>query len=314
MGLWTDIVGSVRGYIRLGLTGVRLKNSSGALAVRNAGDSADAALSCAALTLSGKVTFATGADIASATTVDLTAATGNLVRVTGTTATTGVTINNGQVVLCYPTGAWPLTYHATNMPIKGGVSYTCAAGDTVIFSKDGNGTLHVDIFKADGTALVVTAAGVTSGTVVDTSTGATSYTKTGIPSGAKFISFGFGGISTNGTSSVMMRVGPSGGVVSTGYVGTLFDNTTATQPTDGFYIDNFGAAAAVRHGRATLQLIDAATNTWSWRSNVLSSDSNRAERTSSGTISLAGALERFQLIANGTDTFDAGKLNYLYWE
>ncbi len=58
MGLWTDIVGSVRGYIRLGLTGVRLKNSSGALAVRNAGDSADAALSCAGLTLSDKVTFA----------------------------------------------------------------------------------------------------------------------------------------------------------------------------------------------------------------------------------------------------------------
>ena len=105
-------------------------------------------------TFTGLQTFAAGADIASATTVDLTAATGNLVRITGTTATTGVTINNGQVVLCYPTGAWPLTYHATNMPIKGGVSYTCAAGDTVIFSKDGNGSLHVDIFKADGTALV----------------------------------------------------------------------------------------------------------------------------------------------------------------
>ena len=98
--------------------------------------------------------LAAGSDIASAATLNLTAATGNLVRITGTTATTGVTINNGQVVLCYPTGAWPLTYHATNMPIKGGVSYTCAAGDTVIFSKDGNGSLHVDIFKADGTALV----------------------------------------------------------------------------------------------------------------------------------------------------------------
>lgn len=167
---------------------------------------------------------------------------------------------------------------------------------------------------AQAIAALASSGGVTSGTVVDTSTGATSYTKTGIPSGAKFISFGFGGISTNGTGSVQIRVGPSGGVVNTGYAGALFDNATATQPTDGFYIDNFGAAAAVRHGRATLQLIDASTNTWSWRSDVLSSDSNRGERTASGTISLAGALERFQLIANGTDTFDAGKLNYLYWE
>lgn len=108
----------------------------------------------------GLQTFAAGADIASATTVDLTAATGNLVRITGTTATTGVTINNGQVVICYPTGAWPLTYHATNMPIKGGESVTVAAGGTVIFSKDGNGTLHVDIFKADGTAVVANTSGV----------------------------------------------------------------------------------------------------------------------------------------------------------
>lgn len=58
MGLWTDVVGTVRGYIRLGLTGVRLKNSSGTLAVRNAGDSADAGASCGALTLSDKLTFA----------------------------------------------------------------------------------------------------------------------------------------------------------------------------------------------------------------------------------------------------------------
>lgn len=108
------------------------------------------AASLGANTFTGLQTFAAGADIASATTVDLTAATGNLVRITGTTATTGVTINNGQVVLCYPTGAWPLTYHATNMPIKGGESVTVAAGGTVIFSKDGNGTLHVEIFQVEG--------------------------------------------------------------------------------------------------------------------------------------------------------------------
>ncbi len=133
-------------------------------------------------TFTGLQTFAAGADIASATTVDLTAATGNLVRITGTTATTGVTINNGQVVLCYPTGAWPLTYHATNMPIKGGASYTCAAGDTVIFSKDGNGSLHVDIFKADGTAVVAgPAIQVQTFTRFTTGGSSTAYTLTPVP-------------------------------------------------------------------------------------------------------------------------------------
>lgn len=163
-------------------------------------------------------------------------------------------------------------------------------------------------------SLTSTGGVLTSGTVVDTSTGATSYTVTGLPANAKFISFGFGGISTNGTSSVMLRIGPSGGVVSTGYVGGMFDGTTNTTPTDGAYLHSYGAAAAVFHGRGTLQLIDASTNTWSWSFLINVSDSNRAFRASDGTISLSGALERFQLIANGTDTFDAGKLNYLVWE
>lgn len=153
----------------------------------------------------------------------------------------------------------------------------------------------------------------TLGTVVDTSTGATSYTVTGLPSGVKKIAFAYGGISTNGTASVQIRVGPSGGVVNSGYAGAVYDGTTATLKTDGFYIDDFGAAAVVRHGRGDMQLIDASTNTWSWDTKTLSSDSNRAMRSGAGTISLAGALERFQIIANGTDTFDAGKLNILYW-
>lgn len=281
-----------------------------------------------------------GSDIASAATIDLTASTGNMPRVTGTTTTTNVTINAGQRVWCYAVGAWPLTHHATNLPLPGSADYTCSAGDMLCFSKDNNGDKHIEIISkglhpvivsqavaeagTDTTARLWTAervaqaiaalssGGLTSGTVVATSTGATSYNTTGI-SGAKFISFGFGGISTNGTSSVMIRVGPSGGVVNTGYVGAVYDGTTSSPVTDGFYIDNFGAAAAVRHGRGTMQLIDAATNTWSWECSVLSSDSNRAQRSACGTISLAGELTQFTLIANGTDTFDAGKLNYLAW-
>lgn len=153
--------------------------------------------------------------------------------------------------------------------------------------------------------------GVTLGAVVDTSTGATSYTVTGLPTGVKEIDFAYGGISTNGTATTMLRVGPSGGVVNAGYAGALDDGAAVSNPTDGFYIDNIGAAAAIRHGRATLRLIDPATNTWSWNSQTYSSESGRNGRFSSGTISLSGPLERFQLIGNGTDTFDAGKLNYI---
>lgn len=86
-----------------------------------------------------------GTDIASAATLDLTARTGNIVRITGTTTTTAVTLANGDQVWCYAVAAWPLTYNATTMPLPGGKDYTCVAGDIVVFTKDGNGTISVRI-------------------------------------------------------------------------------------------------------------------------------------------------------------------------
>lgn len=92
------------------------------------------------------------ADIASATTLDLTGSRG-IVRVTGTTATTGVTLNAGQRVECIAVNAWPLTYHVTNMPLPtNGVNYTCSGTDKVIFTKDNNDDLTIQIEKRSGFA------------------------------------------------------------------------------------------------------------------------------------------------------------------
>lgn len=47
MAVWSNFAGTVLGYFRLGLSGVRLKNSSGVLAVRDAADAADAKIQIA---------------------------------------------------------------------------------------------------------------------------------------------------------------------------------------------------------------------------------------------------------------------------
>jgi len=272
---------------------------------------------------------------------------------TGTTAITslgGASLQAGteiETIFSISGGTLTITHHATNLYLAGGANITLANGDVIRWRKMHSSNAEwkmVGGWRADGSSWAVppsqaeaeagtattprpwtaervaqaiaalgASGSATFGTVVDTSTGATSYTVTGLPSGVKKIAFAYGGISTNGTASVQIRVGPSGGVVNSGYAGAVYDGTTATLKTDGFYIDDFGAAAVVRHGRGDMQLIDASTNTWSWDTKTLSSDSNRAMRSGAGTISLAGALERFQIIANGTDTFDAGKLNILYW-
>ena len=113
------------------------------------------------LTVGNRQTLSTGADIASATTVDLTAATGNTVVITGTTTTTAFTMNAGQQMILLPSGALPLTYNATTMNINGGVSYTCAAGDRLYATKDLAGVIRVSVMKQDGTSVVAAASDAT---------------------------------------------------------------------------------------------------------------------------------------------------------
>ena len=117
-----------------------------------------------------------GADIASATAVDLTAATGNTVVITGTTESTSLTMNTGQQMILLPSGAWPLTYHATTMNIMGGVSYTCAAGDRIYAVKDLAGVIRVSVFKQDGTAVVTGSVAV--GSITGLATGVATFLAT----------------------------------------------------------------------------------------------------------------------------------------
>lgn len=54
-GRWLDLLGTLKDSLRLGLSGVRLKNSAGNLLVRNTGDSADAEATMSKLNVSGNV-------------------------------------------------------------------------------------------------------------------------------------------------------------------------------------------------------------------------------------------------------------------
>ncbi|MFA6121927.1 MAG: phage tail protein [Sideroxydans sp.] len=86
------------------------------------------------------------ADIASAATVDLTAigVVGmSAAAITGTTATSAFTMNDGQHMTLVAVGAWPLTYHATTCKIITGGSYICSAGEPVHVFKTG-GVVYVE--------------------------------------------------------------------------------------------------------------------------------------------------------------------------
>lgn len=73
-----------------------------------------------------------GADIASAATINLTTATGNIVDVTGTTGISTITLADGMERTVRFTGALTLT-NSANLVLLGGANITTAAGDFAVF-------------------------------------------------------------------------------------------------------------------------------------------------------------------------------------
>lgn len=145
-----------------------------------------------------------------------------------------------------------------------------------------------------------------SGTSVDFS-GAT-----GIPSWAKRITVMFSGVSTSGTSNIIIQLGTSSGFVTSGYLGTVSNQSggSTSNFTSGFMTSVSITAADIMHG--AVDLVNITGNTWVGRG-ITAYSNQVALRTSAGSIALAGTLDRVRITTvNGTDTFDAGTINVLY--
>ena len=174
-------------------------------------------------------------------------------------------------------------------------------------------TLAVNLATV-GSNATATGTLLTAGTAV-ASTSGTSIDFTGIPSFVKRVTVLFNGVSTNGASIVLIRLGTSSGVVATGYLGTVDTSSTATAAeviTTGLATERSGAAssAMVRNGLITWCAFG--NNTWSGSVSVGNSGGGQMSYGAS-SIPLGGTLDRIRITtSNGTDTFDAGSINILY--
>jgi len=144
------------------------------------------------------------------------------------------------------------------------------------------------------------------------STSGTSITFTGIPSWVKRVTMMFNGVSTNGTSLLLVQMG-AGSIEATGYI------STANTLTGGVGGANSSSTAGM------LIYSSLAANTFSGHMLLTSMGSNLWIGSSVGKITtaaniiggsdktLSGTLDRVRLTTvNGTDTFDAGSVNILY--
>jgi hypothetical protein len=155
-----------------------------------------------------------------------------------------------------------------------------------------------------------------AGTAV-ASTSGTSIDFTSIPSWVKRVTVMFNGVSTNGSSPILMQIG-SGSVSTSGY-------TTAAQyavaasvqyasSTAGFILEPTGNAdaSAVRFGCVVLS--NLGSNTWVSQGSIYPSVTAVTVCSSTGgSPALSGALDRVRITTvGGTNTFDAGSINILY--
>jgi hypothetical protein len=101
-------------------------------------------------------TEAKGSDIASASTTDLTTATGEFVDITGTTTITAFgTVDSGIKRLLRFTGILTLTHNATSLQLPGSANITTAVGDIAEFISLGSGNWKCTRYvKVDGTPVV----------------------------------------------------------------------------------------------------------------------------------------------------------------
>lgn len=142
-------------------------------------------------------------------------------------------------------------------------------------------------------------------------TSGTSHDVTGLPSNLKTLDVTLSGVSTNGTSVIVIRLG-SGSIVATGYLavgaGIVGAAVASLDFTTGFGITNDNAAANTYSG--TIRFTRVTGNTWVCDGMVRCNSSGRIGFCS-GEITLGGALDRFRVTtANGTDVFDGGSFSY----
>jgi len=155
--------------------------------------------------------------------------------------------------------------------------------------------------------------GITQGTAVSnpTSPVSSSIDFTSIPSYVKRITVMFSGVSLSGTDNIIIKLGTSGGIVSSGYnsaCGNIATSTASVATSTAGFVSFFGTAAFTQMGSVTITNITG--NVWVASGVIRNSTSNINYL--AGDISLGGTLDRVQIATNGSNTFDAGSINILY--
>jgi len=157
-----------------------------------------------------------------------------------------------------------------------------------------------------------------------TTSGSTLYDFSSIPANVRRVTIMFSGVSTNGTSNLIVRLGTFiDGIFSTNYVGTSAgvantgSSTTVTSFTTGLGVTaTLLASGTTITGTMVLDLRTSTNGNWSasGTTTALNTSTYTGAFYFSGTRTLgSNALETIRITTvNGTDTFNGGSVNVSY--
>lgn len=267
--------------------------------------------------------------VTAAATTNLNAVSSSYVQIRGNTLITAVTLTDGWVRDVEFQSTIAISSNST-LILPGATTITAVAGDTGRLRGEASGVVRMVQFQRASVAGTVTAA--TQGQV-DAGTASTVFiapsnrkvsllatqaTTSGtskdftIPAGATVIFVLFVGVSTNGTSNLLIQLGTGGGIEATNYVAGIGRGTTYATSTAGFILCSTNAATSVISGSIRLNLVDPVTFQWV-SSGVLMDTATPELYSSCGNKATAQALTTVRITTvNGTDAFDAGLLGVSY--
>ena len=259
----------------------------------------------------------------------VTASTTEINKLTGLTATTaelnklaGTPAGLTSTELGYVDGVTSAiqTQLDSKQPLDSDLTAVAGLAANGIVTRTGTGTFEVRTITA-GTNITITngdgvsgnptinaTSPITVGTAV-TASGQANIDFTGIPSTARRVSVMAAGLSSAGASILAVRMGTSGGFVTTGYESSAFNQGGNATSSTGFILErNAAAAADARSGIATF--VKVSGNLWV-ESGTLTIGGDTCG--SAGQVTLSGALTQIRVYTTTADTFDAGSVNIM-WE